>query len=275
MTGSVRERLREGAEILAPSRTALLDAELLLAEVLGRDRARLLARPQQDVGSAEAEAYHMLLARRALGEPVAHLRRRVEWFGFELEVGPAVLIPRPETEFLVETALGLAPGAGSIADIGTGSGSIALAVALQRPEARVVATDVSLAALTVARRNACRLHLQDRINFRAGSLLDPLAEMPDLLIANLPYLSDDLMRTLPADVRFEPPLALYGGPDGLDVYRELIAQLKTRGWQMPLAIEIDHNQSHQARNILAGLGEEVAILTDYAGLDRIATFTPL
>ena len=167
--------------------------------------------------------------------PVAYLRGFVDWWDLRLRVTPAVMVPRPETELLAEAAIALAAevGARRIADIGTGSGALAIALARACPKAIVVATDASSAALDVARLNVADHGLLDRIALVQGDLLEPLTEMPDLLVANLPYLSEEMMGCLGPDVRHEPERALRGGNDGLDIYRRLFDQIRGKGWIVP------------------------------------------
>jgi release factor glutamine methyltransferase len=209
---------------------------------------------------------------------VAYLLGHKEWYGFDLEVTPAVLIPRPETELLAEAAVELAKNVGAqlVADIGTGSGAIALAIAVSLPGVRVVATDVCASALSVARRNIARYRVEDRVTLLHGDLLSPLSEVPDLIVANLPYLSDAMMATLPRDVQFEPASALHGGRDGLDLYRRLLQQLNSLGPQVPFIAEFDSGQANQFRSFAAKLfpTSNIQVMKDYAGFDRIVLLWP-
>lgn len=212
--------LRRATARLEQSRspTARLDAELLLASVLGTDRAGLVLRSADALPAAAEEAFSALVARRVAGEPVAYLTGR-QWFRrLELEVDARVLIPRPETELLVEAGLELPAGA-RVADVGTGSGAVALALADERPDLQIVGTDISPAALTVARANAARLGLG--VELREADLLD--VGPWDAVLANLPYVAEGSPELASEVARYEPAVALYGGPDGLDLVRRLFA----------------------------------------------------
>ncbi|TAK56476.1 MAG: peptide chain release factor N(5)-glutamine methyltransferase [Gammaproteobacteria bacterium] len=210
------------------SGTARLDAEVLLAQVLGCGRAALRADPGRCLSATEERALATLAARRLAGEPVAYLTGQREFWSLELEVTPAVLVPRPETELLVELALAALAGtaAPTILDLGTGSGALALALATERPDATVVAVDLSAAALAIARRNAARLGL-GRIEFLEGSWYEPV-EMRrfTVIVANPPYVaSDDPVLTA---LCHEPRPALAAGPEGLDALRIVCAGAPAR-----------------------------------------------
>ncbi len=239
---TVRDVLRRATASLRPhSPSATLDAELLLAHVLGRgwSRERLMSYPEAKITAAARRRFAALAGRRRRGEPVAYLRGHVEFYGLDLRVTPNVLIPRPESEALVEAVLAAVPAnrAVTIADIGTGSGNLAVAIAKYRPTATVYATDRSAAALRVARRNARRnlsavyhdRNKQPTVHFRLGDLLQPLAGTHlDVVVANLPYLPDAVYRRERQRLHFEPALALRSGADGLNHYRRLLAQLAAR-----------------------------------------------
>lgn len=224
-------RLRE-AGIPAPR----LEAEELLAHVLSQPRHAWYLDPEVPLTADEAARMRSLVARRAEGMPLQYLFGSETFCGLELDVTPDVLIPRPETEGVVEAArrllverraAGVSP---AVVDVGTGSGCIALALARAVPDAVVYATDCSHAALTVAARNAARLGLEDRVVFLSGDLLHPLqcAEVRvDLIVSNPPYVADEEWSRLQREVRREPPLALRGGADGLDLYRRLAAEAGT------------------------------------------------
>ncbi|WP_018086286.1 peptide chain release factor N(5)-glutamine methyltransferase [Desulfurispora thermophila] len=217
----------------AGSPSARLDAEVLLAHVLSCERLHLYRVPEQKLSAGQQAQYDALLQRRAAGEPVAYLTGRREFYGREFIVTPAVLIPRPETELLVELAAQRwrerFDHALYIADIGTGSGAIAVSLACLLPRVRVLATDVSPAALAVALENAVRHAVAQRVAFYQGDLLAALpaewAGRLGLICANLPYVPETERGQLPPDVlHYEPHLALFGGPDGLALYRRLLAQ---------------------------------------------------
>lgn len=210
-----------------PPDAAALDAEVLARHVLGWDRAAYVCNRRDTAPRGFGGAYAAALDRRAGREPVASIVGRREFWGLDLEVGPGVLTPRPETELLVEEGLRLANeglrAAGLLADVGTGSGCVAIALATELPAARIVATDLSAAALAVARRNAARHGVDARIAWVRTSCLDGVRAAPDVIVANPPYVPDDDIAGLPPEVRdFEPRLALAGGSDGLQVVRRLL-----------------------------------------------------
>lgn len=254
------------------SDSARLDAEVLLAAALNQPRSYLHARPEQIPGPEPTARFSAWLERRLKGEPVAYLLGRREFWSLELAVTPDTLIPRPETELLVELALARLPAdeAVIIADLGTGSGAIALALALERPQARIVATDQSQAALAVAQCNAQRLNLA-KIEFRLGDWCAPLAgECFDLIVANPPYVAATDSGWRQGALRFEPPTALISGPDGLDALRTIITQapdyLKPGGWLM---LEHGYDQGEAVPALLRKRGFiEVTDHQDTAGLSR-------
>jgi len=216
---------------------ARLEAELLLAHLLGVERPALYVRWDEDVPAQAAGRLAGLVERRRRGEPLAYITGRREFMGLEFTVTPDVLVPRPETELLVETALNFlvaADPAPRAADVGTGSGAIAVSLAAYHPAVRVVAVDLSEAALAVALVNARRHGVADRVSFLHGDLLSGLEGPFDLVAANLPYIPSGELDGLPDEVRCEPRAALDGGPDGLDPYRRLVPQaervLRPGGW---------------------------------------------
>lgn len=260
--------------VLAPSATASLDAQLLLSEVLRVSRASVLAYPERSLAEAESFRFENLVTRRRKGEPVAYIRGHVSWFGMELEVTRDTLVPRPETELLVEEAIAAAVKRRvcALADVGTGSGAIALALSSRLPAARVYATDTSLGALAVAKRNVDRQGAAGRVTLFHGDLIEPLPEKPDMVVANLPYLSTEMMDELDADVGHEPRLALHGGETGLGLYSELLCGLSARGWTVPVFLEIDPRQAALVHDLVdRGFGRETKynIVQDYAGHARI------
>lgn len=261
------------AELRAASDTPRLDAELLLAHVLGWGRPRTLAERGHALSDSQRSDFRALVARRAALEPVAYLVGRREFYGLDLLVDRRVLVPRPETELLVELALRHAQrrGAGplAIADVGTGSGAIALALAAHLPAAQIYATDISPEALAVAGRNAALHGLAERVRLAQGDLLDALPAPVDLLVSNPPY---TILPEISAGVRLhEPHLALDGGPDGLDVYRRLLAQAPAKlrpGGAIMLEIGAAQAQAVAAlaRQHLAAA--RTSVHKDLAGLDR-------
>jgi release factor glutamine methyltransferase len=249
------------------------DAELLMAHVLDRPRSWLYAHAETLLSPGVAERFEALVARRVQGVPVAYLTGRRGFWSFELAVTPDTLIPRPETELLVEAALQrLPPGRRlRVADLGTGSGAIALAIASERPLADVVATDRSEAALAVARGNAGTLGIAN-VAFRAGDWCAPLqGERFDLVASNPPYIAGDDAHLQAGDLRYEPGLALTPGGDGLDAIRAIASGapgcLLPGGW---LLVEHGHDQGDAVRALLADAGlVEVATLPDLEGRDRV------
>jgi release factor glutamine methyltransferase len=258
--------VRGTAALRASSETARLDAELLLAHVLDVDRGRLVLDHKAQVESESSADFEALIARRACGEPIAYLLGRRPFRALELTVDPRVLIPRPETEELVEAAVGMLPSGATVLDVGTGSGAIALALAAERPDLQVRGVDLSADAVTVAELNARRLNLD--VSFTVADLLEG-APPADAVLANLPYV--ETAAQLPVDVAdFEPAQALFGGPDGLDVIRRLAAQLATRPWPATALLEIGETQGAAVRALLRDAGfARVEVRPDLAGRDRI------
>lgn len=254
---------------------ARLDAEILLAHVLKLQRVMLYAKFDQPLEGPELESMRNLVARRARGEPVAYLIGRREFWSLDLEVTPDTLVPRPDTETLVEVALDHQRDAKVVVDVGTGSGAVALALASELKEAKVYATEISEAAYEIAQKNCDALGLSERVTILQGSLLEPLPAdvQADLLVANLPYIPSADMQTLMRDVRdFEPHLALDGGPDGLDLIRELLTQAGPR--LAPGAFIALEAGADQVPGLPALLGEagfsECDFKRDAAGLPRVA-----
>ena len=269
--------------------TPALDAQVLLAHLTGAARAALLAYPERALAEAQTAEYAALIARRAAGEPVAYLIGHREFLGLDFRTDARALIPRPETELLVEAALAEARirlDAGELpiaADIGAGAGAIALSLAALEPRLpRVYATDVSAGALALARENAARLGVAERVIFLQGDLLAPLPEPVDLLLANLPYVAPRDAATLPPDVRaYEPALALYGDDDGLGHLRRFFAQAPGHlrpGAVIGVEFGYDQRAAVEALARAAFPGCVVRIGADYAGWDRYAILrmpTPL
>lgn len=277
MTGaSVREALDAAIDALAAVGVdePRLDAELLLGEAMGCERSALISDAGAEVPAAAGREFGEMVRRRLRREPVAYILGRKGFRRLELAVDSRVLVPRPETELLVELALELRPE--RVLDVGTGSGAIALAVADELPEAEVTATDTSPAALEVARANADRLDLAERVRFVEGTLPDE-GNGFDLILANLPYVAErDWPSLQPEVTRYEPRAALLAGPDGLDAYRALIPECspvlsryaeRTRG---ALGVEVGEGQAAAVAELMrdAGFGE-VETRRDLAGIERV------
>ena len=273
---TLRELLAGATQRLSStSETPRLDAELLLAAALERPRVYLHTWPERVPEAEYVTRFYTWLDRRSAGEPVAYLLGQREFWSLELEVTPDTLIPRPETELLVELALERLPTdrACTLADLGTGSGAIALALAVERPQARIIATDRNPATLAVAQRNAQRLQI-NHVEFRQGDWCVPLAgECFDLIVANPPYVAATDTHWRQGDVRFEPVLALVAGEDGLDALRTIILQapqyLRVGGW---LLLEHGYDQGEAVPALLRERGfVEVDDHRDFAGLSRISS----
>lgn len=259
--------------------TPRLDAELLLMEALGWSREDVYRSPETTLDAPEAERFEALVARRECGEPVAYLSGKREFRSLEFTVTPDVLIPRPETEHLVEAVvefLASRPGTQRVLDLGTGSGAIAVSVARECPRAEVWATDVSPPALEAARGNARRHGVDHRIRLLQGDLFSPLGGLSgsfDALVSNPPYIPSRDMARLPRDVReWEPALALDGGADGTDFYRRIVREgtprLREGGL---LAVEIGAGLGGPVSELFRACGElrRVRVLRDYARLPRV------
>ena len=249
------------------------EAEILLAAALGKTRAWIMAHPEERVLDCEAtDRYEAYVTRRSRGEPVAYVLGEKEFWSLPLEVTPDVLIPRPETELVVELALTHLPRdqEARVFDLAAGSGAIALALAKELPRAAVVGADISEAAITVARRNARRLGLANVV-FRTGSWFDPVAEERfDLIASNPPYIAATDERVEPAVRRFEPHGALFAGADGLEALRVITGAagryLSPGGW---LVVEHGDRQGPAVRELLSAAGfADVTTRQDLAGLDR-------
>jgi len=289
----IRAALKEGMTRLraanVPSHT--LAAELLLMHALGRDRVWLYTHPEAPLEPTQAEEYFALIARRAAGEPVQYLTGKQEFWGLEFKVTPAVLIPRPETEHVIEVALArlgprgfrihLDTGAPReklrVADVGTGSGCLAVALAYELPHADVFATDISEPALEIARENTARHNVTDRVNFMNANLLEPFLSSTqrfDLIVSNPPYVARAAAAELQPEVRdHEPHAALFGGPSGVEIYARLIEQagslLRTGGL---LVLELGYNSADHVRSILTRENgwTNVGFTKDLAGIPRVA-----
>jgi len=295
----VRAALKEAIARLRAARVSsdTLAAELLLMHALGRDRTWLYTNPEHLLAPDEAQRYFNLVARRAAGEPAQYLTGKQEFWGLEFEVTPAVLIPRPETEHVIEVALerlgergikiNMKTGAPSpalhVADVGTGSGCLAVALAHELPHAEIIATDISAPALEVARRNAVRHDVAGRIHFLRTNLLEGVFHQSpitshqsflfDLIVSNPPYIACDEATSLPVEVRdYEPPSALFGGPTGVEIYEQLIKHagdlLRPGGI---LVLELGYNSADAVRDMLhvERRWANISITNDLAGIPRV------
>jgi len=260
----------------AGSDSGRLDAELLLCHALGGlERIRLYMDPDRPLSQAERDTYRELVRARAAGTPVAHLLGEREFWSLPFRVTPDTLIPRPDTEALVEQTLTHLPEGEPlrVLDLGTGSGCIAAALAHERPAITVDAVEASAAAAAVAQENRERLNLAERVQVRTGEWFTPVADTAyDLIVSNPPYVPEADPHLDQGDVAAEPRAALTAGADGLDAYRHLIPaaadHLAPGGW---LLLEIGWDQGEAVRNLLTQAGfEEVAIRPDYGGRDRVA-----
>jgi release factor glutamine methyltransferase len=257
------------AQVPSPRR----NAELLLMFTLSCDRAYLHAHPERELTTEENRLYDQALAQRSRGIPAQYITQHQEFWGMDLVVGPAVLIPRPETEHLIETVLPLARLRANprIADVGTGSGCIALALARELPSAQIHATDISAEALAIAQANAARHQLETRIHFHQADLLEGLDPAAfDFIVSNPPYVGEGEKDQVQAEVRkFEPRQAVFAGPTGLEVIERLIpaaqAALQPGGW---LVMEISGSVVAEVRRLLRGW-KEVQIIPDLQDLPRV------
>ena len=261
------------AQLTAQSGLPPLAARMLLERVLGKAHAWLIPHPDAVPGGAAEQAFAALAGRRAQGEPIAYILGKREFYGLDFQVTRAVLIPRPETELLVELALARIPdhAAARVLDLGTGSGAIAVTLAKQRPQARLTAVDVDYAALAVARANASRHGV--RVRFFCGDLFGALSEETfDLIVSNPPYVATADPHLDMGDVRFEPQRALAGGADGLDCIRAIVAKapahLRPGAW---LLFEHGYDQAGACRALLQAAGYlEVQSWPDLAGIPRVS-----
>lgn len=275
---SIQDALLDATRALSRSiedHEARLQAELLLAHALETLRAMMLARLDETIAPDVVARYDAMIARRANNEPLAYILGRQEFYGIDFIVDRRVLIPRHETESLVQMVLARARRFESpvIVDVGTGSGAIALTLAKHLPSAQIIAIDISIDALTVAQINSARLGLQERVRFLQGDLLEPLDRSFDILVANLPYISSRRFAQLPREVReFEPRLALDGGDDGLAIVRRLLSQLEPRAARSASAFfEISEEQGAAAIDLFKRQFPRatVELHKDLEGLDRV------
>jgi release factor glutamine methyltransferase len=274
------EELREASRALRmrgipdPS----LEAEILLSHSLGLSRAQLLARPERPLSPAELAMAEGILDRRLEREPTAYILNRKEFFGRDFYVDRRVLIPRPETELLVERAVAKARGHEGellIAEVGTGSGSIAISLALELPRARLFAMDISPEALEVARINSQRYGLDGKVRLTQGDMLSSLPAAVHIVVANLPYVPDGA--ELAPELLYEPALALRGGPDGLDALRAFLLQVGPRLLEGgSILLEIGDGQEGKVRRLVLAHfpGAGVSSFRDLGGIPRVVEVTP-
>lgn len=278
---SLKQALRR-AETLFVSRNisdARIEAELLLMHSLGIDKVGLYTGLERPLSSPEADKFRCLVERRLRHEPTAYILKQCQFYGIDVYIDSRALIPRPESEMLVQIALEFAsqhfpPGAPcSLADVGTGSGAIAIALAWHLRHSRVYAMDISAEALEVARINRQRHAVEEQVDLLLGDTLDPLPEPVNIIVANLPYVRDaDLSQLMPEIRDFEPLRALAGGPDGLDKVRRLLLQAKDR--LLPgglMLLEIGQGQAAEVRRLAKASfpDAEVDMVRDLAGIDRV------
>lgn len=275
MTVTVKQALQQSRDLLKVSTTWRLDGELLLAASLGSSRVSLLAHPEQELTSDQLQSFNEKLQRRLSGEPIAYILGHREFWDLNLLVDQRVLIPRPETELLVELALQVLEGrehqALQIADLGTGSGAIALALASQRPQWQILACDISSDALTVARANAAALQIPNVEFLQCSWGTELPTDHFDLIVSNPPYISADDEHINRGDLVFEPRLALIAADDGLasfiSIARQCLGLLKRDAW---LLLEHGYQQKNSVVEILAKAGyREISSWQDLAGLDRV------
>lgn len=277
MNSSIQHIIRNDGKqlesvLLLDSSTARIEVQMLLQHVLGVARAYLLAHPEQVLDGFQESVYCGLLQRRLAGEPLAYILGEREFFGLSFKVTPATLIPRPDTELLVELTLQHIPRHGRVLDLGTGSGAIAVSIAHSRPDAEVTAVDASIAALEVAQENARRLNISNA-RFLCSDWFSALSnESFDLIVSNPPYIEDADAHLLQGDLRFEPRTALASGADGLDDIRHIVAGAKEHlnegGW---LLFEHGYDQAERGRELLGAAGFiEVFSASDLAGIERVS-----
>lgn len=254
-----------------------LDAEVLLSSYLKADRLELYKAPEKLLTEKEISGFEMWRARRCQGEPVAYITGKKEFWSLSFEVNREVLVPRPETEILVEEAIKAGGESGQaglrILEIGVGSGAVSVAIAGELPGARLTATDISAGAVALALRNARAHGVEDRIAFRCGSFFEPVSGIFDIIISNPPYISAGEFERLPREVKeYEPGPALLAGADGTACHREIIAggirHLKKGGW---LLMEMGAGQREGIEGLLRGSGayERIEIRRDYGGIERV------
>ena len=278
---AVRDVIRQTQETLETAEIpdARLEAELLLTTTLQMPRHRIYAHQEEEVSSHQAELLASLIERRLKREPLAYILGYRDFYGVQLAVGPGVMVPRPETELLVEHTLFMAlmhmeAGELVIAEPGTGCGAISVNLAIHLPMARIYATEHSGEALAVAQHNIARHNVADRVTLLHGDLLEPLPEIPDVIVANLPYIPSDRIPTLQPEIQWEPNDALDGGHDGLDVIRRLLQQAQAKLKETGVIIlEIDPEQVQPLEELALELfpTASTSVEQDLARLDRMFT----
>lgn len=277
---TLRDALQQGQHVVTQS--GRLDTQVLLEHVLGIDRATLYAYPEREMTAEQERRFLALIERRKQGEPIAYILGHEEFYGLDFLVDRRVLIPRPETEMLVETTLRivreqLARGqVPLIADIGTGSGAIPITLAVEEPRLPFLyAVDISEDALAVAQLNCQRHHVEQRVRLLRGDLLAPLPEPVDILIANLPYVGTDEVDVMTTDVvDYEPHLALFSGTNGLDLLRRFLQEVRNTDklkLHAVVLLEIGYQQREPLTTLLTSLLPQARVIfhKDYAGWDRM------
>ena len=274
---TIKQALTRARETLLTNRIedASLESEVLLRHALRLSRVQLYTELEREPGTAEEQDFWRLIERRLGREPTAYITGYREFYGLDFYVNPAVLIPRPESELLVERALERARNrvVSAIADVGTGCGAIAISLALNLPQAQIYATDISTAALEVARFNCQKHDVTDQVSLLSGDMLNPLPEPVDLVVANLPYVRESELPQVNT-LDFEPVLALNGGADGLEKIRRLGTQLN--GKLHPggcLLLEIGQGQRRAVTTFLTNLFPlaRIEIIPDLSGIDRVVS----
>ncbi len=276
---TIKQALSRAREILVTNNIEdpPLESELLLRHVLKIDRVQLYLELERELSPEEEQAFRHLVKRRVNGEPTAYITGHREFYGLDFYVDPNVLIPRPESELLVEKTLELARnyGVSAIAEVGTGCGAIAISLALSLPQVKIYATDISAAALKVALLNCQKHGVVNRICLLEGDILDPLPEPVDLIVANLPYVRQSELSQM-STLNFEPSLALNGGSDGLEKIHQLCTQIsdKLRS-EGSLLLEIGQGQRRAVTTFLYSLFPlaEIKVTPDLSGIERVVSLT--
>lgn len=277
---TLSEALRSASNILSTAEIedALVEAELLLCHILGVSKAQLYSQPERPLTATEAGHLQHLLQRRLLHEPTAYILKCCQFYGINFYIDNRVSIPRPETELLVEKTVEFAKqrfplGKPIIADIGTGSGNIAISLALALPKVKIYATDISASALEVAGMNCQRYKLDSRVELLQGNLLEPIPQRVNVILANLPYIKDSELKALsPEIINFEPMIALAGGEDGLDKIRCLLAQIPGKICpEGSLFLEVGQGQDKVVSSIINDYFPQASIelIPDLSGINRV------